>query len=73
LEIILPTSWFKTIHSLGDRIFQSKKEDSSLHPYDRVHKESDAIDYEKKLEMMPQRELIKQILQLEEKSNCVDQ
>ena len=73
LEIILPTRWFKSLHSLCDHIFQSKKEDSSLHPYDIAHKELDAIDYGKKLEIMPQRELIKRILQLEEKNNgCVD-
>ena len=69
LEIILPKRWFKSLHSLGDHIFQWKKEDSALHPYDIAHKESDAFDYEKKLEIMPQRELIKRILQLEEKYN----
>ena len=73
LEITLPKRWFKSLHSLGDHIFQLKifnrTLDSSLHPYDIAHKESDAIDYEKKLEIMPQRELIKRILQLEEKNN----
>ena len=69
LETILPAHWFKAIHSLGDRIFQSNREDSSLHPYDAFHKKSDGYYYKKSLEMMPQRELIKRIMQLEEKSN----
>jgi hypothetical protein len=68
LEIILPTNWFKTMHSVGDRTLQSKTGDSSLHPYDVMHREADAFDYVKKLEKMSQRELIKQILQLEEKN-----
>ena len=52
---------------MGDRIFQFNNEDSHLHPYDKGHMESDAINYVDNLEQMPQRELIRRILQLEEK------
>ena len=55
------------MHSVGDRILKPKNGDSSLHPYDLMHRESDAIDYVRKLQKMPQRELIKRIMQLEEK------
>jgi hypothetical protein len=68
LEMILPTNWFKAMHSVGDRILKSKNGDSSLHPYNVMHRDADAFDYVKKLEKMSQRELIKRILRLEEKS-----
>ena len=68
LEIILPRSWFKTIRSIVGRFFYSKKEDDSLNSYDPMHNKSDAFHYVKTLEKMPQKELIKLILHLEEQT-----
>ena len=68
LETMLPRSWVKTILDIAGRFFYSKKEDASLHSQDSMHNESDVFHYAKKLEKMPQRELIKRILYLEEKT-----
>lgn len=61
LEIVLPKKWLKTVHSVGDRIFQWKNQDCSL--------QSDQIDYVEKLEKKPRRYLINRIMQLEGRSN----
>ena len=78
LEIVLPTKWFKTLHSIGDRFCQrtsknntsdeewKKRDPSSLHPYDLSHKEWAAFAYAKKLEKLPAQELIERLLRHEE-------
>ena len=78
IEILLPTNWFKTVHSIGDSFSQRALENtirkkelkkgllSPLHPYDLSHKEWAAIEYAKKLEKWPQHELIERLLFYEE-------
>ena len=67
LELMLPTIWFKTMNTLADRLFKSKKKNSSSHPCDLMHIESVAFHYAKTLEKMPQKVLINRILKLEER------
>ena len=67
MELTLPKAWFKTIHSVGDNIIRGNKKSKALHPYDLNHKKSDAIEYIRKLQQMPQNQLIETIMNLEDK------
>ena len=66
MELTLPKAWFKTIHSVGDNLIRGNKS-KALHPYDLNHKKSDAIEYIRKLQQMPQNQLIETIMHLEDK------
>lgn len=66
MELILPKSWFKTIHTAGDNLFRRNRKDRKMHSYDLNHKESGALEYIRKMQQMTQNQLITRILQLEE-------
>ena len=67
MELTLPKTWFKSIHSVGDNLIRGNKKSKALHPYDLNHKQSGAIEYIIKLQQTPQNQLIEKILQLEDK------